>query len=944
MQTRRSRASIPFESTTKRVCTDVVKKTESAEDSVPQEAAAKFFTATDVNKNSILKDDSKPVESGGMGEENGHNKDSKLLSHWLFSDEGPGFKLPKIGPRGFQSSSTSTFSSSSLFTSAAKVTVSPVQDVVSSETSQELSTSVTARETTDFTRTAINTVPTALTFPAGRSSPSISSDGIRRIKGMLDLDSTTHSDTNESEHASCQATKRDESAGLLEHHYTTTDKVVDYVDATQSHRVTALESWCRNCVLTNHDGSSLSPSMLSRMWNIYGNPFTVTYTTSAKFTFIKYSACEDSITVGGINEIYQCFKQIIRQHAEQCMELQRFDAEWLRNKYCLFVTAECNRFRRAVYKLVRRGRELKDAILEVQLPSPLTVIKKILWCFNQEFDGKESILLRILHGDAPADSPVVVRVESIQDDDVCITDGQSILRCIAADCYVKQLLKDRRIIIGNKIQLHGIAIDADASKDEAYAVVKLNFNSISPAPKKSLGLQKRHNNGHIRELKGGAGKVAQLDVTVLGVMPPMFKVFYKPVDSSRSKWMFLSEWEFNEQFADPMIKPPFQVENVHVLQALSVIDTIILLRIKDYLQDPLNFQKSLVKSCALLTIKNVDETVMSMIRPGSRLKITDLIVQNTSTVNRPHSAMPCKSYIGNYLSFHSTMRSRMDIKDRDTPLNQIRHAVSAYKQGVKGSTNQGDDGAVALGEAKSIFRTLILGEPALSISSHNETEFFDLLHERASESDDYTDEMFLDQFCNVTGVLLDVGDIINVGENWRFFRFFILTTCFKIVAVKVAARCPYPSTNEGAQQNACALLAHTHRRLMAQKLTIAKAPEANSKKNKCIFVVYMNLQYAGFDHPHSVYNFNTTAGRVVMKESQILQKLQTRMQDGLIFTHGTGNALSYDAVAALGDKDIDRDCRAFTRCLARAKLKIYHLLNSGGEDVKLCEDVLANIR
>lgn len=892
-----------------------------------------------LSEEGLSKDHSKPLETA-VPVENGpvtQSRESLLMSHWLFSDDGPSFKPPKISSRGPQLSGPALFSSSALFTSAANIPDIPVNEANISENSQDILT-LSARDTIISLRNDRTSATTPLASTGRRSFQYASVEEAPKIRRTSELDHSTALYSNESDTASCKVAKRECSARFLERTHTTTDKVVDYVPTGNASRITMLESWCRNCVLTNHDGSSLSPSMLSRLWNIYGNPFTVTYNNSEKFTFIKYSPCDDSITVGGINEVYQCFQQTMHQCGEDFMEVKRFDYSWMRNKYCLYTSAECRRFRNAVYKLVRGGKELKDAILQVQLPNPLTVIKKIIWCFHQEYDGKDSVLLRILHGDAPANSPVVVRVESIRDDDVCITDGQSILRSIAADCYVKQLIKSRRLCVGRKIQLHGITIDADASRNEESAVVQLSYNSISPAPKKPIGLQNTHSNGHIREIKGGAGRVAQLDVTVLGVMPPIFKVLYKCPETNRTLWMLLSEWEFTSQFGDPEEKPPVKVESVNVLQSMTVIDTIMLLRITDYLRDPQSYQKALVKSCAVLTLKNLDESILSMLKPGSRIKISNLIVQNSSSFNGCNGNLNRNNqHIGNYLNFYSTAQSRMDIKDKDTPLQNIRDTISDCMKG--GLVNAEGSEMAAVGN-RSIFRTLILGEPALSVRSQNEEEFFELMQKENEESGDVYNEMFLDQYCNVTGVLLDASDIVATGSGWFFFRLFILTTCFKIATIRISGKSNYPPVAEaGHTRNPPAVLEHARKRILSQRLTITIGAESINKKPRNMFVTYMNIQYSGYDEKCGVYNFQTTANKLAMRESIILKRLQSRMNETVVFPHDTGYTINYKAVTVLGDTDIDKNCRVFTKALARAKLKVCQLLNSGAEVVKLCEEV-----
>ncbi|GIX63059.1 casein kinase II subunit beta, putative [Babesia caballi] len=1005
MQTRRSARAAAAAAVGRRTRSSTAAVTAAKETAPAETAKPKFFTATAVNDDGSIRQGAKSLQgaSDASGDGLGGDVEKKLMSHWLFSDEGTGFKPPKVSRHGLPRTRSTSIGSakSAVQVSTPKMSMAKASGhhriKMGNPVGGDMATPAAPKpqakkETSGFT------------LASGKACPAVRRDDIAKMKSLLGLDELesagveidvplsmgsvaaaggiekavlnvsrghrahTHAKRHKSkrnhgvvnaanaanavadEEVEAKAHKEAPEKGVMAEAVVKQEAVVPaatrvakkFVCPPKSRRVNLLELWCRTCVLTNHDGSSLSPSMLSRLWNIYGNPLNVTYSTSEKFTFIHYSPFEASITVGGLNEMQECFTLMVDQCVERSMERLRFDATWLRQKYCLFTAAECRRFRRAICRRLRKGAELKHALLKVQLPNPLTVMRRIVKAFNEEYGGTESVLVRILQGDAPADAPVVVRVEDVDGDNLVISDGDSIISASAADCYVKQLCKTQRIAPGSKIQLNGVAIGAAGETSGGdTAVVQLFYNAISPAPKKKLGLQMKHGNVHIRELKVGAGKVAQLDVTVLGVMPPVFKIFYKEADSNKSKSAVLSEWDFNALFGDPMYRPPVTIENVYVHHTLHVIDTVILLRIKDYLQDPQKFENALIKSCALVTLRSVDETVMGMVKPTTRLTLTSLVVRNAAAARRENRLTERGAHIGNYLCFETTTQSRMDLKERDTPLHQIRTTVAEYQKGAKNADTKEADDELVMGGPKSIFHTLILGEPALSISPHNEREFFELMRRPSEEPESQGSEMFLDQVCSLTGVVLEASEISTAGRDARFFRFFVLTTRFKIAVIKVMERVVMIPTQEGTQQNACAKLERVHRRLLAQRLTLAAAPKTAPKKKETLFLACVNLQYAGFDEDHGLYNFSTSSSKIVLRECAILQKLQARLHDGLVFAEGKGYALSRRALAAAGDDEMGGDCRAFARELAKAKLKVCRIQNSGADDVALCEELAA---
>ncbi|GFE54049.1 hypothetical protein BaOVIS_014530 [Babesia ovis] len=362
-----------------------------------------------------------------------------------------------------------------------------------------------------------------------------------------------------------------------------------------------------------------------------------------------------------------------------------------------------------------------------------------------------------------------------------------------------------------------------------------------------------------------------------------------------------------------------------------------LLRIKDYVCDPQKFEKALVKSCAILTLRNMDETSISMIQPTIRLTLTDLRVKNSSVMNRGNRMTKQGALIGNSLCFDTTSQTSIDFKEHDTPLQKIRKTVEDYRQGVQSE----DDLIVG---NKSIFHTLILGEPVLSIGEHEEKVFYDLLRQGTGVITDEQNDVFLDQICSVTGVVIEAGEITNLGQNTRMFRLFLLTTRLQIAVVKVMERVVMFPGQNGKQKNVAGKLERIRQRLLAQRLTVARDPQTVVDKKDTVFIKCLHLQYDGFDELNKVHNFNTSSSRVVIRDCNMLQSLHKCLLNGILFAEGTGCALSYKALMSTGETDTDQICRAYAKALVQSKIKIYHLLNRYDDERALCEEMISNCR
>eukprot|EP00371_Babesia_bovis_P002139 XP_001610786.1 hypothetical protein [Babesia bovis T2Bo] len=301
--------------------------------------------------------------------------------------------------------------------------------------------------------------------------------------------------------------------------------------------LTLSELWHKNSTSTTHDMSNLSPAKLSEMWRQYGNPFCTNYDNALKFKYINYSTKDSSVTIGGVEEFHQCLKQWVEQMDECRAKKRKIFKEWFHEKYRLFTARKCRIYRRNIHKLMRNNHTLEDALLMVQLPKPLDILKRIQKVCDDEHRGKESTLTKIFYGDEQCNVPVVVTVEHVDGDHLKIADESSVFVAFAADDYVKEQIKNKRISRGTKIRLHGVRFVPDDYGDQ---MVELRFNQISPAANQRLGLQNRHTNVNIRELKIGGGSVAKMDVTILSICPPAYKVTYKEKETTVPKTVVLT--------------------------------------------------------------------------------------------------------------------------------------------------------------------------------------------------------------------------------------------------------------------------------------------------------------------------------------------------------------------------------------------------------------------
>ncbi|GFE54050.1 annexin A8-like isoform X3, putative [Babesia ovis] len=541
MQTRSTKVSTPKESK-KRNRTMGTESGDCVNQSNFGEGIVQFYTgaAKDVGDNIGFQDGNTPK-----------SKQTTLLSHWLFSDEASAPKQQKMVKRGINRPDADVEKSAREFNQTTKHSIE----------SAHASTVDTLHDVPVIAApSGMPVMTTGFTTASGKPCPVMNPEEKKKMRKLLGLDSIGESDldlnlptvgnidlsmpvgigdiNNEANELSVHSidtatesprgpdsldsiTAIAEAIDMADFDGLTTTKdvtiVVDqdledrmlekvecvanterkYVYANSTKAVTLLELWCRNCIVTNHDGSSLSPAMLARLWNVYGNPLIVDYETIENFTFINYSPCDGIITVGGLKEMQQCFRQLLEECVEKSVERHRFDEQWLRKKYCIFALSVCRKFQKALFKAMHNGGTLKEALLRVRLPNPLSVIRQIIKAFHDEYGGKESILTCILQGDAPANSPVVVMVEHIDGNYLNISDGMSTFTAFAADCYVRQLLKSQRIVPGSKILLNGILIGSD-KKGDGDAIIQINYNMVSPAPRRRIGLQNKHGNMHIR--------------------------------------------------------------------------------------------------------------------------------------------------------------------------------------------------------------------------------------------------------------------------------------------------------------------------------------------------------------------------------------------------------------------------------------------------------------
>lgn len=100
-------------------------------------------------------------------------------------------------------------------------------------------------------------------------------------------------------------------------------------------------------------------------------------------------------------------------------------------------------------------------------------------------------------GDSTPDIPVVVRVESYDGIDVYLFDGAEVYRGVLSDNHIKSAFESKKVRPGSKLLLQGVIFNE--IKDEF--VLLLNFNSISIASKRSLGIQPKHTNVIIKGIQ-----------------------------------------------------------------------------------------------------------------------------------------------------------------------------------------------------------------------------------------------------------------------------------------------------------------------------------------------------------------------------------------------------------------------------------------------------------
>ncbi|EKX74051.1 conserved hypothetical protein [Theileria equi strain WA] len=707
---------------------------------------------------------------------------------------------------------------------------------------------------------------------------------------------------------------RNERYKLLDRSKTTTDKVIDSVDLYEISKIkSCLDLWNYNCIYTNYYKSDLSIEIISTLWKENGDPFTVHYDNAENFKFIHVHC--NNVTIGGFEEVNRCFQKILATKPIKDSEKRTFDRNWVLKKYKLYTVVSCRNYRKKISKLLKEGNSLKSLVEEISLPNPINLLKILFRLLKFEYSGQRSILLKILQGDASSDLPVVVRVESVYSEKVYLSDGYNCFKAVPSDKYIKALFNSKTIWSGSKILLQGIVFTSTSYDDYT---LNLYNNSISGAKNLKIGLQPKHCNSNIRDLKYDAGKVMRVDVTVLKRLPLVYKAYLNCKETEGTKCLTLTEDEYQSLIDDPESAVLSTIDSISIIYTMVIVDTCVMLN------ECKDFERRVRESCVRLTLKNVDNEIMSILKPKTRFVVTNAFVKNQSNTLE---SFENSSRAGNGIHLVSTMYSRFEIIKGKEHMNIYQQPLCSGSLSYKLFMNMpllsihGDDN----------IKHLTLCDITNSGRNHQEEAIYNSLRNFPEKEDE---AIYMGQTCDLNGVVIQVGDVIDARVN--YFRFFLLTTKLNLVAVKVLSKDTTIYDESGKLYKLPTYFERIRSKLRFSTISAEECEQELAKNTSGLIQEFCNLQYAGFDAHCNIHNFQVNIEEFVLKSSNVLKSLQEHFIKAKLVHRGGCLHLSLASYRGLSSSYMDEMCKMFIALIVKHIIKVYELVGSNNSFVEKC--------
>eukprot|EP00375_Theileria_parva_P003745 XP_766431.1 hypothetical protein [Theileria parva strain Muguga] len=765
-----------------------------------------FFSASKLDTNNPQNDDSSFLKT--------YKPDENLLnSHWLFSDESPLNQVSNTNSITHLNNNTlNSFNQTSIATTRATSIETPTGFKLASgkqcnyfnpEKTEEFR-KLLGLDDVDVT---VDSLKPAVPRFTNANNMTPESNQNFNVNPNLKPEQTFRQNTSVYEDSNSDSNSNAETISDL--------------PSQDSGKLSYTDVWNLHCTFTHYYSSNMSLEVISKLWRKYGNPFLVNYSNAEQYSYLLFTHQNDHVTVGGFNEIVSCFKKIV---SKSNINLRRhvYDDSWLRDKFKLLTLISCKRYTKKIYKLCKT-RDLMYSVMNVPLPNPINLIRKLIRLVKTGNSHNDSILTRIFNRDSTPDIPVVVRVESYDGIDVYLFDGAEVYRGVLSDNHIKSAFESKKVRPGSKLLLQGVIFNE--IKDEF--VLLLNFNSISIASKRSLGIQPKHTNVIIKDLVVGGGRVSRVEVVVLKYLPLVYKIWYKCPETCEKKCLTLSENEYIQITQNPESKILGTIESISTVYTMYVVDALVLNE-----NAPLNQHKFLLKSFLTITLNNVDDSISYVLRPLTRFVLTNTMITYHTNID---------FFYDNQLDFEP-------VKLSSTPHSKL----DVLESNVKFPEN--------LVDRCEIFRSILKKCPSLSVPEDiSEDEYFERIKNKSEKP-----RLFLGQICDLNGVVLHVEEL-EESPKYCYFRVYMSTTMLNIVCVKIS----YKNVNDQKSKFSITPDIKTlHKRLNEAHVAVASSGSGPDSPTKgtypSIFYTLSNLQYVGLDEQYSIYNFQMNSDQVII--------------------------------------------------------------------------------
>ncbi|XP_953864.1 uncharacterized protein TA06350 [Theileria annulata] len=523
--------------------------------------------------------------------------------------------------------------------------------------------------------------------------------------------------------------------------------------------------------------------------------------------------------------------------------------------------------------------------MNVPLPNPINLIKKLIRLVKTGDSHNDSILTRIFNDHSTPDVPVVLRVESYDGTDVYLFDGSEVYRGVLSDNHIKAVFESKQVRPGSKLLLQGVIFN----EINGEFVLLLNFNSISLATRRSIGVQPKYTNVIIKDLVVGGGRVSRVEVVVLKYLPLVYKIWYKCPETMEKKCLTLSENEYLQITQNPESEILGTIESISTVYTMYVVDALVLNE-----NAPLDRHKFLLKSFLTITLNNVDDSISYVLRPLTRFVLTNTMITYHANID---------FFYDNQLDFEpvklsSTPHSKLDVLESNVKFPE------------------------SLVNKSEMLKNILDKHPCLSVpESISEDEYYERIKIKPEKT-----RLFLGQICDLNGVVLHVEEL-EESPKYCYFRVYMSTTMLNIACIKVSYK---NVQDQKSQFSITPDIKSLHKRLNDAVMTVTSSgsgPDSSAKgTHPTIFYTLSNLQYVGLDEEYSIYNFHMNSDQISLRECCVLKKLQECLVNSGVILKESGFQIWLPGYKSLGSTHVENACKIFIKGTLFNIVEVYRLV------------------